>query len=130
MPALPVSNFLGYSDMNRHRIDFGSMPWDESVAGIRMKVHREPETQIRLVEFSSELIEPDWCRRVHAGYVLDGRLEVSFSESQEVLEAGDGVIIPPGDEHRHKARALTDTVTLILIEEYAEQADALESAQQ
>ena len=52
----------------------------------------------------------------HIGYVLDGRLEVSFSASREVFEAGDGVFILPGDEHRHKARALTDTVTLILAE--------------
>jgi quercetin dioxygenase-like cupin family protein len=106
------------------------MPWDESVAGIRMKVCRESETQIRLVEFSSEFVEPDWCRRGHMGYVLDGRLEVSFSGSQEMFEAGDGVIIPAGDEHRHKARALTKTATLILIEKYAEQANPLESAQQ
>ncbi len=116
--------------MNRYRIDFGSMPWDESVSGIRMKVHREPEMQIRLVEFSSRFVEQDWCRRGHIGYVLNGRLEVSFSEGQEVLEAGDGVIIPAGDEHRHKAHALTETATLILIEKYSELVNPLESAQQ
>jgi hypothetical protein len=38
------------------------------------------------------------------------------------------VLIPPGDEHRHKARALTDTATLILVERHAEHANALESA--
>jgi quercetin dioxygenase-like cupin family protein len=60
--------------------------------------------------------------------VLDGRLEVSFPDSQEIFEAGDSVLIPPGDKHRHKARALTDTATLILVEKHAEQANALESA--
>jgi len=113
--------------MSRYRIDFRSTPWDESVAGVRMKVYREWDTQLRLVEFSSGFVEPEWCRRGHIGYVLDGRLEVSFSESREVFEAGDGLFIPR-DEHRHKARALTDTATLILIEGYAEQADAPESA--
>ena len=116
--------------MKRYRIDFGSMPWDETVAGVRMKVYRESETQVRLVEFSSEFAESEWCRRGHIGYVLDGRLEVSFPDSQEILEAGDGVLILPGDEHKHKARALTDTATLILVERHAEHANALESAQQ
>jgi len=114
--------------MSRYRIDFRNTPWDESVAGVRMKVYREWDTQIRLVEFSSGFVESEWCRRGHIGYVLDGRLEVSFSLSREVFEAGDGVFILPGDEHRHKARALTDTATLILTERYAEQADASESA--
>ena len=114
--------------MKRYRIDFGNRPWDESVTGVRMKVYRESDTQIRLVEFSRGFVESVWCRRGHIGYVLDGRFEVSFPDSQEIFEAGDGVLIPPGDEHRHKARALTDTATLILVEKHAEQANALESA--
>lgn len=114
--------------MNRYRIDFLNTPWDESVTGVRMKVYRESKTQIRLVEFSSGFVESEWCRLRHIGYVLDGRLEVSFSACREVFGAGDGVFIQPGDGNKHKARALTDTATLILIERYAEQADAPESA--
>lgn len=102
--------------MNTHRIDFRNKPWEQSGSNVRVKVQREGSTQVRLVEFSQGFVEPDWCRRGHIGYVLDGRLELSFSGKTELFEAGDGVFIPPGEEHRHKAHVLTDTVTLILIE--------------
>ena len=84
-----------------------------------MKLHREGTTQVRLVEFSNGFVEPDWCQKGHVGYVLEGQLEVSFSGKKEVFEAGDGVFIPAGVEHQHKAHVVTDTATLILIEERA-----------
>jgi quercetin dioxygenase-like cupin family protein len=106
--------------MNRYRIDFRSRPWQESASGLRTKSHAEGDAQIRLVEFAKGFVESDWCQRGHIGYVLDGRLEVSFSGKPVVFEAGDGVFIPAGDEHKHKARVLTNTVTLILVERNAD----------
>ena len=32
------------------------------------------------------------------------------------FRAGDGLFIPPGREHEHKARALTESVTVVLVE--------------
>lgn len=109
--------------MSRYKINFKDMPWVAPAAGVRMKVHTDGATQVRLVEFSREFVEADWCTRGHVGTVLDGRLEVDFNGTPEVLEAGDGVLIPEGEEHKHKAKVLTDKVTLILIEAVAEASD-------
>ena len=76
--------------------------------------------QVRLVEFSAGFVEADWCVRGHVGYVLDGRMEVDFDGAVEVFGAGDGLFIPAGQAHRHKARILTDTVSLVLVERVAE----------
>ena len=102
--------------MNAHKIDFRNLPWVQPAPGVRAKIYRAGTTQVRLVEFSKEFVEPDWCQRGHIGYVLDGRIEVSFSGKMEAFEAGDGVFIPPGEKHQHKTHVLTDTATLVLIE--------------
>ena len=102
--------------MNTHRIDFRRKAWEQSGPSVRMKLHREGDTQVRLVEFSKGFVETGWCRKGHVGYVLNGRLKVSFSGRMEVFQAGDGVFIPAGKNHQHKAHVLTDTATLILIE--------------
>ena len=105
--------------MNTHKIDFKNIPWEQPSPNVRMKRHQEGDTQVRLVEFSREFVEPDWCRNGHIGYVLDGRMEVSFGGKVEVFEAGDGVFIPPGEEHRHMVRVLSDKATLVLVERNA-----------
>ncbi|MBM3325043.1 MAG: cupin domain-containing protein [Calditrichaeota bacterium] len=53
----------------------------------------------------------------HIGCVLDGELEINFSGELITFKAGDGVFIPAGEEGKHMARALTDTATLLLIED-------------
>jgi quercetin dioxygenase-like cupin family protein len=102
--------------MNSHKVDFSLKAWDSPTRGVRIKVHKGSDVQLRLVEFAQGFVDSDWCRRGHVGYVLDGRLKVTFSGSEEVFEAGDGVFIPEGIEHKHKARVLSDHATLILVE--------------
>jgi quercetin dioxygenase-like cupin family protein len=68
------------------------------------------------VEYSKEL-EPHWCARGHVGMILEGRFEIRFSDSVEVVEAGDGVLIPPGEDHRHMAIVLTERVRALFVEE-------------
>jgi quercetin dioxygenase-like cupin family protein len=102
--------------MNKYRINFKSMNWETHAAGVRMKVHRGDEMQLRLVEFGKEFVEPDWCKRGHIGYLLEGKLEVNFNGTLEIFEPGDGVFIPPGEEHKHVGRVLTDKVKLIFVE--------------
>jgi quercetin dioxygenase-like cupin family protein len=103
--------------MAQYRVDLASMPWQAPAAGVRVKAVRQGGKQLRLVEFSREFVEPDWCTRGHVGYVLEGRLEVSFGGDVVVFGPGDGLLIPPGGAHRHKATALTDVVRLILVED-------------
>ena len=108
--------------MSNRKVEFAAQAWEAPVPGVRMKVFRQAGTQVRLVEFAKDFVEPDWCLRGHAGYVLDGRIEVDFNGEVEVFGPGDGLIIPPGEPHKHKARALTGTVTVVLVEEAVESA--------
>jgi quercetin dioxygenase-like cupin family protein len=72
--------------------------------------------RLRLAEFTKDFVEPDWCTKGHIGYVLEGRMEVDFHGHVVTFRAGQGLFIPPGSEHGHKARVLTDSVTVILVE--------------
>lgn len=102
--------------MSVYRIDFDAMDWECPAEGVRFKVARSGDTQVRLVEFTPALSHPEWCRVGHAGYVLEGTLEVTFYEEVIRYEAGDGLILPPGEAHKHIPRAITDTVRLLLVE--------------
>ena len=55
-------------------INFDSLQWQSMLPGARSKVYREGSKQIRLLEFSSEFVELDWCEKGHAGFVLEGTL--------------------------------------------------------
>ena len=103
--------------MEHYRADFESMPWETPAAGIRCKSYEQNDRQLRLVEFGREFTEPDWCITGHIGYVLEGRMEVDFDGEVVVFEAGDGVFIPTGQEHKHKGKVLTDVVRMIFVED-------------
>jgi quercetin dioxygenase-like cupin family protein len=103
--------------MDLNRIRFAEIEWVSPLPGIRFKAFRSGETQLRLVEFSQEFVEPNWCEKEHAGYVLEGVLEIDFHGRKETFEAGDGLFISAGPGCGHKARALTPVVRVILFEE-------------
>jgi len=97
-------------------VDFKGMPWESPMKGIRLKALRYGSRLLRLVEYSKDL-EAHWCEKGHVGYILEGRIEISFARGTFVFNAGDGVFIPAGGEHRHIARALSDTVTIVFVED-------------
>ena len=99
------------------RVAFGSMPWHQAAPGVRHKVYEQDGRRLRLAEFTREFVEADWCVNGHVGYVLEGRIEIDFNGNVVLLEAGDGLFIPAGEEHKHKARILTDRARVILVEE-------------
>lgn len=103
--------------MRPDRIDFDALPWQDALPGARFKAYREGARQIRLVEFTAEFVEPDWCGKGHVGYVLEGTLEVSFGEHVVVYPQGSGIFIAAGPASAHKARSLTPVVRLVLVEE-------------
>jgi quercetin dioxygenase-like cupin family protein len=100
-----------------NKIDFESLPWKTPLPGARFKAHREGAKQIRLLEFSVEFVEPDWCERGHVGFVLEGTLEVDFKGHVVVYPQGSGIFISSGSAMAHKARSLTPTVLLVLVED-------------
>jgi quercetin dioxygenase-like cupin family protein len=101
--------------MESYRIDLEAVPWNTPAPGVRSKVYKQGRRQLRLVEFSKEFVEPDWCTKGHIGCVLEGELEINFSGEFITFKAGDGVFIPAGEKGKHKARAITDTATLLLV---------------
>lgn len=103
--------------MDELRIDFKAIPWETPLPGARHKAYQKGGRRVRLVEFTKEFVEPDWCSQGHIGYVLEGTLQVDFDGQIVRLSEGDGVFIPEGDATRHKAKTVTDMVKLILIED-------------
>ena len=102
--------------MERYKVDFGSMPWEPPAPGVRFKACERDGRRLRLAEFSKDFVEPDWCTRGHIGYMLEGTMEVDFHGEVVTFRAGDGLFIPPGNTHRHKARVLTGLVRVLLVE--------------
>ena len=98
-------------------INFDAIQWQSTLPGARFKAYREDGKQIRLVEFSSEFVEPDWCEKSHVGFVLEGTLEVDFKGRVLVYPQGSGIFIPQGSATAHKARSITPVVRLVLVED-------------
>lgn len=103
--------------MEQYRIDFDAIEWESPMAGVRFKAYEQGGMKLRLAEFGRDFVEPDWCVKGHIGYVLEGRLEIDFDGNKISFGPGDGIFIPPGEQHRHKGKALTETVKLIFVED-------------
>jgi len=103
--------------MEQHRVDFGSMPWERPAAGVRVKAHERDGRRLRLAELTKEFVEADWCARGHVGYVLSGEMEIDFHGRIVTFRPGDGLFIPAGAEHGHKATVLTESVIVVLVED-------------
>jgi len=99
------------------KVDFDSLDWQSSLPGARSKVYRDGLKQLRLVEFTSEFIEPNWCEKGHVGLVLSGALEIDFRGEVISYPEGSGIFIPPGPSSAHKARSVTPVVRLVLVED-------------
>jgi quercetin dioxygenase-like cupin family protein len=102
--------------MQDYRIDFESLPWEPVMDGVRQKVVAHSGRKVRFVEYSKAM-PPHWCAKGHFGYILRGRLEIEFGNGTQVFEEGNGVFIPDGEEHRHRATVLSDVVRAIFVED-------------
>jgi quercetin dioxygenase-like cupin family protein len=102
--------------MSQYVVDFESIPWEAPMAGLRFKADRRGARQLRLVEYTPDM-EPHWCEKGHIGYLLDGRFEIRFDDDVFTFSPGDGIFIPPGKEHRHMGKALTERVRAVFVED-------------
>ena len=103
--------------MEPYKIDFESIPWESPAPGMRVRAYEQGGKRVRLVEFSREFVEPDWCPKAHTGCVLEGMLEINFAGRLVLFRPGDGLFVPGGEESKHKARALTEVTRLLLVED-------------
>ncbi len=102
--------------MDSYKIQFETIEWKPAIPGVRHKVYSDGSRVLRLVEYSGEMAL-HWCSKGHIGVILKGRFEIEFQDGKSVFETGDGVFIPSGEEHRHRARVLTDVVQAVFIED-------------
>ena len=100
-----------------YRIDWGALPWTSPMPGVRFKAHAQQGRELRWVEFLRGFQEPDWCRKGHIGYVLEGEGELVFSGRTVRLKAGDGLFIPPGEDHQHRLQVLSERFCCVLVED-------------
>jgi hypothetical protein len=99
------------------RIDFSRLSWTQGAPGARSKAVERGTSRLRLVEFTPEFLEADWCAKAHRGVVLEGTLELVFPDRTETLHAGDGLFIQGGAAGRHKAFVRAGVARLILADE-------------
>ena len=98
-------------------IAFADMPWEMLVRGARTKTVVRDGKRLRLVEFGLDFVERDWCTRGHAGFLLDGAMEVDIDGTVFAYQAGDGLLIPAGAATRHRHHATLRPTTLFLVED-------------
>ena len=98
-------------------VEFDKLAWEIAAPGARYKAFRKNGKQLRLVEFTKDFIEPDWCEKGHIGIVLNGELEVIFRNQVIHYPEGSAIFIEPGAGNGHKARSVTEMVRLFLVEE-------------
>lgn len=103
--------------MEQYRILFDELEWQDGIHGARFKAFRDGAKQLRLLEFTSEFVEPDWCEKGHIGFVVQGELELDFRGLPVRYPQGSGIYIPTGSASAHKARSVSPTVTLFLVED-------------
>lgn len=99
-----------------YRIEFNALAWETPMPGVRQKSVVQGGKKLRLVEYASEM-PLHWCAKGHIGCIIDGRFEIEFQDGVRTFEPGDGVFIPEGEEHTHKARALTEVVRVVFVED-------------
>ena len=101
--------------MNHSLIPFDALDWQDGIPGARFKAFQRGNKQLRLLELTSGFVEPDWCEKGHAGFVVRGELEIDFRGQTVRYPEGSGLFIAA--ENAHKARPLTPAVLLFLIED-------------
>lgn len=103
--------------METLRINFDALAWEQVAPGVRFKASTRAGRKLRLVEFTNDFVESDWCLKSHFGYVLEGELEIAFPHTTQTFSAGDGLVILGGEAEKHRARVTSGVARLILVEE-------------
>ena len=61
--------------MLQYKVVFKDLPWEQSMEGLRYKVYKHKNKQLRLIEYTKEM-PLHWCEKGHYGYILDGKFEI------------------------------------------------------
>ncbi|MDT7777950.1 MAG: hypothetical protein QOC99_462 [Acidobacteriota bacterium] len=100
--------------MNTSRIDFETLTWTQAAEGLRYKSAESEGRRVRLLEFAAGYLEAEPCLKSHAGYVIEGELEIEFNDRTERFGPGDALVI---NSEPHSAKARAGRVLLFLVED-------------
>jgi hypothetical protein len=100
---------------SEYKADFAGIEWSSPMEGVRHKFVDQGDRRLRLVEYS-QTMPPHWCSRGHIGYMLEGEIDIEYATASVTYRPGDGILIPDGPAHSHRARAVTDHVVVVFIE--------------
>lgn len=84
--------------------------------GMKVKRFEQGGKCVRLVEFREEFQEPDWCTKAHAGYVLEGSMDLHFADGRSVrFNQGDGLFLAGDQQSRHAVKVDPGQRVLLLL---------------
>jgi quercetin dioxygenase-like cupin family protein len=98
-----------------YKTDFQKLDWVSPIEGVRHKYIDQNNLRVRLVEYSKEM-PLHWCEKGHYGYLIEGQIEIEFENSKIIYQPGDGIFIPDGSEHKHRAKTITEKALVFLLE--------------
>jgi quercetin dioxygenase-like cupin family protein len=101
--------------ISKYKADFAGIEWSFPMEGVRDKCVDQGDQRLRLVEYS-QAMPPHWCSRGHLGYVLEGAIEIEYQTATVTYQPGDGIMIPDGSAHSHRARTITDHALVVFVE--------------
>jgi len=101
--------------MLQYKVNFNDLNWEEPLEGVKCKIFKHGDKQLRLVVYSKDM-PLHWCEKGHYGYILDGKFEIEYQNEKIIYQTGDGIFIPDGKEHKHRAKVLSEFVKVIFIE--------------
>jgi quercetin dioxygenase-like cupin family protein len=93
------------------------MEWRSIRPGARYKLFQEGSRELRLVEFTSGDVAPEWCSQGHIGFVVSGALDIDIGGRVVSFTEGDGIFIPSGQSSAHRATSITPGIRLVMVEE-------------
>ena len=99
----------------KYKIDFNVLKPEIPFPGISHKYLDQDNIRVRLVEYSGTM-EPHLCEKGHYGIILEGVMDIDFGSKVIRYEKGDGVFIPSGSEHKHKAIVISESTKALFIE--------------
>jgi quercetin dioxygenase-like cupin family protein len=98
-------------------VPFDAEQWLDEAAGVRALVRDVDGTRWAVVEYAPEAGRPEWCAVGHRGYVISGEIEYSFESGGSVtVRAGQGFVLPGGENHRGRNRG-GETARVLVIDE-------------
>ena len=94
------------------RIPFPSLPFTQGGHPLERK-KTGAHSSVAVLEFASGFADPNWCRRAHIVYVVQGRLTFEFEGGEESFGPGESCVIEAGTAHRARNDGPETVLTFI-----------------